>query len=200
MSFLFDMISVYDRKTVKPASARNAIGEMAEEFACRALHMEKLPIDGRKKLCSDALWDGKPVEIKSIGKNRRGLIYKWRIDKELEQIGREYCYIFVMHSCTIGSVSGSDLVQTMGREPPTILITSLGAVLDAIGDKPVRKFKKFSGEPDAAFDRKTMHGSQRAGYAEGGWQFAINSIPVRYSTRTTFQWNGELITAKLLHA
>lgn len=200
MKFLFDMMSTYDRAIGKPAAVRNAIGEVAEEFACRALSMERLHVDGRKKMCSDATWGGKPVEIKSIGKSRTGLLYKWRADKELATMGRDYLYVFVLHECTIKSTSGGDIVQTMMHTPPSILITTLGAVIDTIGDKPVRKFKMFEGDPAQPFDRKTMHGSQRSGYIEGGWQFKIKSIPVRYTTATTFTWCGRVVTSQLLHS
>jgi len=194
------MMSTYDRTTLKPAAVRNAIGEVAEEFACRALSMERLQVDGRKKFCADALWDGRKVEIKSIGKSRTGLLYKWRADKELAAVGRDYLYIFVLHHCTIKAGSGGAVVQSMLHQPPSRLITTLGGVLDAIGDKPVRKFKMFEADHPATFDRKTMHGSQRAGYAEGGWQFKIKDIPVRYTTSTTFTWCGQIVTSQLMHS
>ncbi len=200
MNFLFDMMSAYDRATLKPAAVRNAIGEVAEEFACRALGMERLHVDGRKKMCADALWGDKPVEVKSIGRSRAALIYKWRADKELATVGRDYPYIFVLHDCTIKASSGAAVVQSMLRTPPSLLITTLGGVLDAIGDKPVKKFKMFEADPAQPFDRKTMHGSQRAGYVEGGWQFKIKSIPVRYTTSTTFTWCGQIVTSQILHS
>jgi len=194
------MMSSYDRVVLKPAAVRNAIGEVAEEFACRALGMERLHVDGRKKMCADALWDGRPVEVKSIGRSRSALIYKWRADKELATVGRDYFYVFVLHDCTIKAASGAAVVQSMLRTPPSLLITTLGGVMDAIGDKPVKKFKMFEAEHPATFDRKTMHGSQRAGYIEGGWQFKIKSIPVRYTTSTTFTWCGQIVTSRLLHS
>lgn len=198
--FLFDTMTVYDRKSTKPAAVRNAIGEVAEEFACRALGMQRLRVDGRKKLCADAMLGDSPVEIKSIGRSRTGLLYKWRRDKELKAYGRDYLYVFVLHDCTIKTSGGAEIVLSMRDTPPAILITTLGRVVDAIGDKPVRTFRMFDAPPPEQFDRKTMHGSQRAGYVEGGWQFRIKDIPVRYSTTTTFQWCGNIVTSKLLHS
>ena len=201
MDELFDTMVFYDRKTPKAASVRNSIGEVAEEIACRALGMKRLKVDGRLEFCADALWQGKPAEIKSVGKNDRALIYKWRKEKELRHVGPDYRYVFLRHTCPISVGSGGDVADFFRDNPPSILITTLGAVVEAIGDMPCRTFKIFTGEAGTSepFDRKTMHGSQRKGYVDGGWQFSLKKIPFHYTTRTAIQWRGELVNITLQH-
>lgn len=196
MTTLFDTWDFYSRNTPKPAGVRNAIGEVTEEMACRALGMERQPIDGRKAFCTDALWGGKPTEIKSVGKNGRALIYSWRRAKEMEHVGPGYRYIFVQHDCTIDKANGAEIADYIRDHPPTLLITTLGAINGVIGDAPPRKFKIFDGEPPT---EGRPHGSQRKGYVEGGWQFSLNKIPVLYTTNTCLQWRGSIITIKLQH-
>lgn len=196
---LFDTWLYYERVTTKPASVRNAIGDVAEELACRALGMERQKIDGRKAFCPDALWEGKPVEVKSVGKNGRALIYKWRRDKEMKEVGPRYRYVFVQHDCTIDKANASMVADHLRDHPPRLLITTLGAINAVIGDTPPRKFKIFESDPNVEFDRTTMHGSQRKGYVDGGWQFSLNKIPVAYTTTTCLPWRGKIITLELQH-
>lgn len=246
---LFDMIEVYGRPAKtdaqgrpKPASVRNAIGEVAAEFACRALDLESVPIDGREAVCHDAKYpDGSPAEIKSVGKNNRALLYKWRVEKELAHHGPEYRYIFVCHTAPITLAHGADVADYFRDHPPRILTTTLAAILShAIKDTPARTFRLFTGEkggpvPDQAqpppprpepeplpkagggweyarggwfrsyqrkpiapakpkFDRHTQHGTQRAGYVEGGWQFSLRAIPRKATERVTLKWRGQEIT------
>lgn len=193
---LFDTWDYYARSTPKAAGVRNAIGELAEELACRALGMVRQPIDGRKSFCTDALWDDKPVEIKSVGKNGRALIYKWRREKEMAEVGPGYRYVFVQHDCTIDKANGSEVADYLRDHPPRLLITTLGAINGVIGDAPPRKFKMFLGEDGIVNNRI---GYNRKGYADGGWQFNLNKIPVQYTTRTCLQWRGEIITITLQH-
>lgn len=191
MTTLFDTWDYYTRKTPKAAGVRNAIGEVAEEMACRALGMERQPIDGRKAFCPDALWGGKTAEIKSVGKNGRALIYKWRRDKEMEHVGPSYRYIFVQHTCTIDKANGSEIADYLRDHPPVLLITTLGAINEVIGDTPPRVFKMHN-------DNRI--GYCRKGYKDGGWQFSLNKIPVQYTTNTCLQWRGQIITLTLQHA
>lgn len=114
-SELFDLSTVTERKSDKPAQARNIIGECAAVLACRALGMQPLAVDSREKVCPDADWNGRKVEIKSVG-------------------------------------------------------------------------------------RETMHGSQRAGYVEGGWQFRINRIKPDYSTATKLNLINRDTTVTIQHA
>lgn len=179
MTTLFNMTDLYDRNIRNDACARNAIGEYAAEFACNLLGMEPLRVDGREKICPDAMWHGEPVEIKSVGKNNRALIYKFRKDKEREHFGSLYRYIFVRHDCRITLRRGRDIRSHFEQFPPTILIATLGCLDKAIGDTPVKVFSMFKGpEEGEAFDRKKHMGYLREGYRDGGWQFSLKLLPI----------------------
>lgn len=234
---LFDMMAVYGRPALtdaqgkpKPASVRNLIGATAEMFACQILGLTSCPIDGSKKICHDAeLADGDPVEIKSVGKNDRALIYKWRIEKEEKAHGREYRYLFVRHTCPITVTDSGAVADYFRDNPPALLFTTIGAIRDhAIKDTPPRTFRMFTGEagkmtvapkcdachgapegtacpdcgtpPPPKFDRKKHHGSQRAGYVDGGWQFALKKIPRTREESRPFTWRGKEITVKIQYS
>lgn len=231
---LFDMMDVYGRpfKTdasgaPKAASARNAIGDVAEQLACRALGYKRLRVDGRKKACADAERpDGHPVEIKSVGKNDRGLIYKFRLEKEGTEFPGGLEYVFVRHTCPVTFAHGSSVADFFKLSPPSLLITNHKHLAAILLPKPVRTFRMFTGEagmtvapscqhchgapvgepcehcgtpPQQKFDRHTMHGSQRAGYVEGGWQFSMSELtdgyPLHWRT-VEFRWRGQNITIK----
>jgi len=176
MTTLFDLNACISRKLTTPAAARNAIGNVAEDFACAVLKLERKPIDGRKELCVDAeTKKGLPVEIKSVGRSRSAILYKWRVEKEERILGRDYQYIFVLHNCPITVRDSQEIMRWFTDNPPLILITSLGVLLDHVCAKQEpRKFALHEKVYPSANGR--IHGTQRAGYKEGGWQFTINRI------------------------
>ncbi len=227
MNSLFDLSTVYGRsgQFAKAASTRNAIGEVGEMFACAALGMDRQAIDGRKLLCSDAEWNGAPVEIKCVGKSNSALIYKWRFEKEWANIGPEYQYVFVRHDCRVTTPDGRAVIKHFGECNPRILLVKLQQIKDAIGDSfaTPRTFRMFTGEagkmtvamncdychgaplntpcpvcyqpPVPKFDRKKMHGSQRAGYVEGGWQFTLKRFVITAEMPVAVPWNGGIARA-----
>lgn len=192
---LFDTIQLYDRPLPKPASARNAIGEVAEEFACSVLAMERQKVNGSLSICPDALLDGQPAEIKSVGKNGRALIYKWRLEKELSAFGMGYRYVFVRHTASITLARGREIVDLFKSNPPRLLITTLGAIIDAIGNTPPRKFKLFQKEYFNKYGREA--GFNRKGYVDGGWQFGLDSIKWIDSQMLPAQWAGASLLVKV---
>jgi hypothetical protein len=216
---LFDTMPFYGKPMVKAASVRNAIGDVAEEFACAALSMKRQRVDGRKNVCCDALdmYD-KPVEIKSVGKNNRALLYKWRAEKEEKEHGLGYTYVFVRHSCPITMTHGREIIQRFIDCPPLIIITTLGALRAALEGVSPRTFKMFTGEAGAVepeggfessvpqhmqkpiFDRKTMHGSQRKGYVDGGWQFSLSLLSPTETKEVDFQWCNHVVKATVITA
>lgn len=194
MKYLFDMVDCYDRRCETPASVRNAIGYLAEEFACRVLDLERLPVDGRKSICPDAVGPEGYFEIKSIGKNNRALIYKFRLEKEEQSFGPNYRYVFVRHECPVSQASASQVAEHFRNLPPVITVTTLASILEVIGDTEPRKFKIFE---EAVFDRKAMRGSCREGYVEGGWQFSLNKIKWSQAIFVPIQWKGETIKVEV---
>lgn len=239
---LFDMMDVYGRPALtdaqgkpKPASVRNLIGDVAELFACHALGLARIPIDGNKELCHDAEYPGgTPVEIKSVGKNDRALIYKWRLEKELAHHGRQYRYVFVRHACPVTMAHGAAVADYFRDHPPALLITSLDTILThAIKETPPRSFRIHTGEkgtpiappckqchgnptdshlsmdgvcsecgtpPAPKFDRHTMHGSQRKGYVDGGWQFSLKAVPRYRGEVLRVKWRGREIEVSAEYA
>jgi hypothetical protein len=183
---LFDLTPLYQRTLSSHASARNAIGEVAAEFACKALRMEMLPVDGSKRVCPDAKTQaGRYLEVKSCRKGRNALLYKWRVAKEHEEFGDGYPYVFVRHECPITATDGKDIVQRFINDPPTLLIVTLGQLRrDVCLKKEPRLFKMFSKDADPRI------GYNRAGYNEGGWQFSLKQVQVADSGNLLVNYAG----------
>jgi hypothetical protein len=193
---LFDMMTVYGRPIDKDASARNAIGDVAEEFACAALGMKRLKVNGSLKVCSDAEWQGSPVEIKSVGKNGRALLYKWRAEKELDSIGRGYTYLFVRHTCPIKVAHGRDITSHFAEHPPSLLITNLGVIMDVLKGTPPRKFKLHDGKTyENKYGRPA--GFERKGYIDGGWQFALSMIREAAAFEVEVSWLNSTVKCRV---
>lgn len=210
---LFDLTEVYARRIHNDASARNAIGELAAEYACNALRLIPLPVDGRQALCPDAKSpkSGSPWEIKSVGRNGRALIYKWRIEKELASPWTPYWYCFVRHDCPITVRSGQEIVAHFIQRPPSLHIATAQLINQVIcSAAPPRSFRIHTGEKGTVIEEtdeegqaqeikeKAKHGSQRKGYVDGGWQFALSQLPLVGSRRRIdVRFGGKLVRASV---
>lgn len=206
---LFDTMDAYGRRPpadgqpIKAASVRNLIGECAEEITCRALNLTRRRIDGREKVNSDAeTQDGRPVEIKAVGKNNTALIYKFRLEKEREAHGDQYPYIFCRHTCTVDIGGGGAVADYFRDHPPELILCTLADIVAVIGDRPPRLFKMFTGkenepQPGEKFDRKKHHGTHREGYADGGWQFRLSALGARPCETATITWRQTAITIQI---
>lgn len=168
---LFDPIEVLSKPLPKGSHVRNMIGDVAARFACEALEAEMLPIKQNQSVCPDFSLKGMHGEIKSVGMNRQALIYKWRIEKEEAMFGLSYLYVFVLHSCPITCANATDVTANFRDKPVEIVGCTIADLRAAIGDAPVRKFSRFKSNPDPSL------GYNRAGYADGGWQFPIKRLP-----------------------
>jgi hypothetical protein len=188
---LFDTATCYGRSMKSHAAARNDIGDVAELYACAALGMDRQRIDGRKKVCIDAMWGGRPVEIKSVGKNGRGLIYKWRMDKDAQEHGDSLVYVFVRHDCPITLTNSAEVVARFIERPPSLIVTSIARVREALKGVKLRKFSMFEGGKDSRI------GYNRPGYSEGGWQFGLSLLTSETFARIGFTWAGVQLTANM---
>jgi hypothetical protein len=198
MNTLFDMMQCYGKPMTKMAAVRNAIGDVAEQFACAALGMDRLAVGGRKEVCSDALWRGHPVEIKSVGHNGQALIYKFRLEKEMAAHGPDYPYIFVRHDCRITKTHSGQIVEHFRDHPPRLLITTLGIIQAALLDVQPRKFSLFQKQYVTKYKRATV-GYNRKGYIDGGWQFNLKRLAVASETSVNCIWMGEPLRVACQH-
>lgn len=166
---LFNLTPLYDRPFVKAAQVRNAIGECIQNFVVEFFKFREIRIDGREPICPDFSFGDTKGEIKSVGKNKRCLVYKWRLAKEMTHFGdKPYFYIFAQHRIEIKIDSGSAIIASLLNTPPDIYICSLAEVNSMLSDRPIRKFSLFEGGKDNRI------GYNRAGYIEGGWQFSLS--------------------------
>lgn len=211
MDTLFDMSAHYTRRIHNDASARNAIGELAAEYACAVLGLRSLPVDGRKAVCPDAeSTTGIVWEIKSVGQSRRALLYKWRVEKELKVLGRSYLYAFVLHKCPITVRAGAEIRDHFLLHRPPLLIATLGYLWDNVCAKQnPRSFRIHTGEQGKVLTdedteqpapEKAKHGSQRKGYVDGGWQFGMQPLleDVTFEGIVQVQWGGQEFETRLL--
>ncbi len=188
---LFDTTTCYGRSMKSHAAVRNDIGDVAELYACAALGMDRQRIDGRKKVCVDALWGGRPVEIKSVGKSGRGLIYKWRMDKDTQEHGDSLVYVFVRHDCPIKLDNSAEVVSRFFERPPSLVVTNITRVREVLANVKLRKFSMFEGGKDSRI------GYNRPGYSDGGWQFNLSLLTPKTFVPTSFKWAGVQLTANL---
>lgn len=194
---LFDTLEFYGKPLAKDAASRNAIGDFAEEFVCRVMGLDRLKIDGRKNVCSDAKWDGNPVEIKSVGKNGRALLYKWRAEKEMKELGPFYTYVFVCHKCPITVTHSRDVVKYFIDHPPTILMTTLGHIMGKLKGIEPRKFKLHDGKTyENKYGRPA--GFNRKGYIDGGWQFSLKILEAHQHSTKRIDWFGTEVEVPVL--
>lgn len=185
---LFDTTEFFGRRLPTPASSRNAIGKVMEEFVARAFNVELLPVDGRKNICPDFA-NG---EIKSVGRNNRVLIYKWRLEKELQNFAaKEYFYIFGRHTCPITVADVSQIAEHFQASPPTLVCVSLHEVAAVTGKLRPRKFSLFKEDPDPRI------GYNRKGYIDGGWQFSLSDFKVKDTGFSRCRWSGKDISFKV---
>lgn len=181
MSALFDTTCFFGRVLPSPAASRNAIGHVIEEFVARVLNVDLLPVDGRKAVCPD-FSNG---EIKSIGRNKRVLIYKWRLEKEASNFDpKKYFYVFAHHKCPITVSNTSEIARFFQDQPPAIVCVSLKEVMAATKTTRLRKFSLFSGDKDIRI------GYNRKGYDQGGWQFSLSKFKIVDHGFKTCTWQG----------
>lgn len=180
---LFNLTQFYDRSIEKDAQARNAIGECVRQFVVEFFKFREVRIDGREPICPDFSFGDVKREIKSVGKNKRCLVYKWRLEKELKYFSdKPYYYIFALHKMPIKIESGKAIVEAIKLTPPDIYIVSLKEVHETLAPIDIRKFSLFEGGEDNRI------GYNRAGYIEGGWQFGINKFNFKgcFSAESTY--------------
>lgn len=137
------------------ASARNRFGEAAEELACKALQLNRIPTDGRFDICFDAQDNrGRFFEIKSVRKNSSIPLWNWRIKKD-RKAGVPLSYIIVCHD-TSGVKDTRELWAGLAETVREVFVVPLGLMetLHARG-KLVKPRTSFG------------HGSMRKGYKEG---------------------------------
>ena len=170
---LFNLTELYDRKLDRGSKVRNAIGECIQVFVVEFLRLQEIRIDGREAVCPDFLLPGTDVkgEIKSIGKNGRARVYKWRLEKENKHFdGKPFFYIFANHKIPITTESGRAIVESIKQAPPILYVCSLRDLTELLSPKKVRKFSMFEGGQNKRI------GYNRAGYDQGGWQFSLREI------------------------
>lgn len=190
---LFDTTTFLSRNLPTPASARNCIGQVAQDYVARALKVQIQPIDGRKEVCPD--FDG--GEIKSVGRNGRGLIYKWRLEKDLKHHDEDtFIYCFLRHCCPITIHNASEVADHFMSCNPSLLIVSLRDIKETLEPIPVRKFSLFQ-DKDGAVDKRV--GYNRSGYSDGGWQFNLNIFPPTHIKRKFMVWQ-DVKKSVLVHA
>jgi hypothetical protein len=185
---LFDTTSFLQRNLISKASSRNAIGHVAEEFVARVLHVEILPVDGSKAICPDF----KNGEIKSVGRNKRVLIYKWRLEKEVKCFNpEEYFYVFACHTCPVTVSNVSEIATHFKLSPPRLVCVSLKEVANTVKDIEPRKFSLFEGGKDKRI------GYNRKGYDQGGWQFSVSKFNASHSSFKTCLWQGNTVNVNV---
>jgi hypothetical protein len=176
---LFDPISLLSRPLNKPAQTRNWIGDIAARFAAEAMRLQLLPIQQHKEVCPDFQFKGLHGEIKSVGKNGRALLYKWRVEKEARNFNPEsYLYIFVLHDCPIGCRDLSEITAQFSARRITLHCVTLAELQAIVSGIEPRKFSMFNA------DHNPRIGYNRPGYSDGGWQFSVKLLPESGRPRT----------------
>lgn len=170
MTELFDSTVYFGRKLPSPASARNCIGAIGQDFVGRVLGVRINPVDGRKEICPD--FDS--GEIKTIGKNLRGIVYKWRLEKDLKHHDQAtFIYVFLCHSCPITVADAGQVAAHFRHNRPHLRVVTLGELAARLLPVETRKFHNLPEE-----ELTSRMGWFREGYREGGWQFPLSWWPM----------------------
>lgn len=188
---LFDTTACLSRALTTHAATRNCIGKVAEIFVGRVLGVEINSVDGRKEVCPD--FEG--GEIKSVGKNNRGLIYKWRLEKDLKHHEPDFIYCFLQHRCPITLRDASHIADHFEINPPTLLVITLEELARRLRELPVRKFSLVT-DHDGTIDKRI--GYNREGYSEGGRQFNLNVFKPTHQKRKFFRWRNATKSIRVL--
>jgi hypothetical protein len=177
---LFDPVDLVSGPIASDPACRNEIGRWGEVLAARALGLDLTPITNQV-ICPDFRRGDLRGEIKTVGDSGQGLIYKWRLEKEAWHYDpSSYLYVFVRHRVKIKLRSREAVLLAFRQTPPTILACTLADVVDAIGDKPPKKF--------SIHEKNAEHGCNRPGYREGGWQFRTSKIAVDDEAKLSIAW------------
>lgn len=185
---LFEEWDLVSQKLDKPAQVRCHIGNVAQRFAIAALGATFTPIRGDTEVCPDFFLGGLHGEIKSVGRSKRALIYKWRIEKEARIYpSASYLYVFVIHQCPVTCTDLREIVSRFRDGESRMIGCTLLDIERLVKPIPLRRFSIFTKDM-----REVRNGYTRSGYIDGGWQIGVNSIPVNSKPKTlNFEWMGK---------
>lgn len=150
------------------AVARNAYGAAAQEIVCRAMKLDPIQINGKAKVCFDAVRDGMFYEIKSVRAGSKVVIYDWRLKKEVEA-GLPVHYAILAHR--IGGARTSDeMWDAYARRNLRIYVLPLNTVVELASTCPLTIPKKPLGKVAKRF------GMLRSGYADGYRNLGVRAL------------------------
>lgn len=144
------------------ASARNAYGMAAQELVYTKLGITPIRINGNYDVCFDGQRGLEYFEIKSVKRNAKVVLYKWRLEKE-KLVNVELYYCIVIHTL---KGQRDDLLQAMLAHLDNILIVKASDVYQLALTYPLH------------FYRQTKFTSTRNGYSRSGYSDGYYSIPV----------------------
>ncbi len=146
------------------ASARTRFGDAAEEIACKALNLNRIPTDGRFDVCFDAQDNrGRFFEIKSVRQNSSIPLWNWRIEKD-RKAGVPLYYIVVCHD-TGGVKDTRELWAGLAETVREVFIVPLG-IMESFHSEGKHVTPKTFKE----------HGSMRKGYCDGYRLVAVKKL------------------------
>lgn len=156
------------------ASARTRFGDAAEELACKALGLDRIPTDGRFDVCFDAQdRQGNFFEIKSVKQGGSIPLWNWRIDKD-RKAGVPLFYVIVPHK-TGGVKDTHELWAGLADTVTEVYIVPLG-IMETLHGKGKQVTPNTFKE----------HGSMRKGYCDGYRLVSVKSLSSRLHS-TKFQ-------------
>ncbi len=181
------------KKYNSSAEKRVLYGRLAEEVVLGALNITPCAIDGSCDYCPDGYINGgglkRYVEIKSSGKNKQLLVYKWRLEKDKKLFAmpevEDLLYVLVHHAVAESEWSVEDnfrnLYAERGVNISVLRLHDVVEAVEAIG--PARPFSFMNGQTGSPDKTRKVHGTMREGYKDGGWRVPMKLFAERIQTR-----------------
>jgi hypothetical protein len=206
MKDLFDAGAMYSRPLGSMPSVRTHIGMVTQALALAFLDAKEWSGSASAKVVPDMeLRPGVFGETKAVGRSGQGIVYKWRLEKELEfaKDKKGYVYCIVSHDCTIKKTDLSGIARHFVESPPVLILATLeevAAICRAKGEP--RKAGRLWQEKWAAAKEKAAQdpariGYNRAGYTDGYWQWRISAIQTVTEQVRTALWCGSPMDIKI---
>lgn len=150
----------------KNAHARNAYGQVAQEIVCAALEARPVKINGKFDVCFDAIAGNSYIEIKSVKRKGKVVVYDWRRNKERQVMLRGYNvnYAILIHG--VRCSNGKNLLDEFVRSNLTLFVVDARSVHEMCAELPLHTIKKVT------------YGSKRFGYNREGYIEGYRNVPV----------------------
>jgi hypothetical protein len=172
-------------RPINVAACRNYAGDFAEELTAEVTGARRLATDCRFDLCPDLEWDKTTfIESKSVGVSGQSIVYKWRMEKDLEAAltgDHRLYYMIWHHKANVNRVKYlNDLRTLMAVNINFGILLPLADLYEEVSKRPIKTLN--------AKHAKDTHGKLMGygtnGYGDG-WSVPLSCLKARCAVSYT---------------